>query len=341
MLKAGIVGCGNIYPMHAYSLQDLSNGKLAAVCDIDGQRAKKAAGQFDCAYYTDYKDMIDHAGIDVVHICLPHYLHKPVTVYAAEAKKHVLTEKPMATTVEDAQAMERAALDNGVTLGVIFQNRYNQGALLVKDTLQSGAAGNVLGARFHVDWFRDASYYKSDSWRGRWDTEGGGVMINQAIHTLDMVRWFIDSDIDTVDTHIANRTLQDVIEVEDEACGLIRFKNGVKLHFSACNYNSCNAPIAIELQCEKALIQILGDRASIRFHDGREWIAENNPNETFHYGAGAKGYWGVNHTKQIRNFYEALEQGIPPEITAAEGVKTQRLVCAIYESAKNGKAIRY
>lgn len=340
MLKAGIVGCGNIYPMHAYSLQELSGVKLTAVCDIDRKRAKTVADQFNCAYYTDYKDMIDHAGINVVHICLPHYLHKPVTVYAAEAKKHILTEKPMATTVEDAEAMERAAVDNGVTLGVIFQNRYNQGSILVKEALQNGDVGKILGARFQVNWFRDGSYYKSDPWRGRWDTEGGGVMINQAIHTLDMVRWFIDSDVDTVAAHIANRTLQDVIEVEDEAGGLIRFKNGVKLHFSACNYYCCNAPVEIELRCEKALIQILGDRASIRFNDGREWIAENNPNETFHYGAGAKGYWGVNHTKQIRNFYQALVQGVPPEITGTEGIKTQRLVCAIYDSAKSGEPVQ-
>src|SRR5690554_4721405 len=118
--RVGIIGCGNIFPMHAVSLASMENIELVAVCDVKEDRAKKHAADFDCKYYLDYKEMIDNENLDVVHLCTPHHLHAEMTIYAARKKVHVFTEKPMATTVEDALAMVEACKENGVTLGVIL-----------------------------------------------------------------------------------------------------------------------------------------------------------------------------------------------------------------------------
>lgn len=336
--KAGVVGCGNIFPMHAYSAQALENVEVVAVCDNKEDRAKEKAAEFGCAYYTDYKDMIDNAGIDVVHICLPHYMHAPVAIYAAQKKKNILTEKPMAIKLEDAQAMVKAAKDNGVTLGVIFQNRYNPGSVLIKKTIESGDLGKVLSGKLSVTWMRTDEYYSKSDWKGTWDKEGGGVIIDQAIHTLDLMNWFVNSDVVSVDANIGNRA-HEIIEVEDVAEGVIKYKSGVVVGFFTNNYYTYDAPVEVEIHCENGIIKMQAEKAEIRFTDGRVLIADKNPNEMFTYGAGGKGYWGVSHIKQIANYYDALEKGIAPDITGDVALKTQEVVCAIYESGKTNKKV--
>ena len=338
--RAGIVGCGNIFPMHAVSINKLDNAEVVAVCDIKEDRAKAKAQEYNCKYYLDYKEMIDKENLDVVHICLPHYLHPPVAIYAANKKVNVLTEKPMSIELKDAEAMIKAADDNGVTLGVIFQNRYNNGSQLIKKTLESGELGKILAGKLSVTWDRSDEYYSQSDWKGTWDKEGGGVIIDQAIHTMDLMRWLVGSEIDYVDANIGNRG-HAIIQVEDTAEGVIKYKNGVLVGFYAINYYSYDAPVELELHCEKGIAKMVADRASIKFYDGREYIADVNPNETFDYGDGAKGYWGVNHIKQIKNYYESLEKGVQPDITGKEAIKTQKMICAIYESGKTKKKVKF
>lgn len=331
ILKVAIVGCGNIFSMHAQSIKVVDNAKLVAVCDIKEDRAKLKAEQYNCSYYTDYKEMFSNEDIDVVHICLPHYLHAEVAIYAAKLRIHIFTEKPMAIKLEDAEAMIKTAKDNNVTLGVIFQNRYNPGSQLIKRTLESGELGCILSGKLEVTWNRTDEYYSHSDWKGTWDMEGGGVIIDQAIHTMDLMRWFVDSDIDYVDANISNRA-HAIIQVEDSAEGVIKYKNGVVTAFHAINYYTYDAPVRIELHCEKGMVNMVGDRADIKFKDGRELIADNNPEDTFDYGNGAKGYWGTSHTKQIRNYYASISAGLQPDITGDEAIKTQKMICAIYES---------
>ncbi len=338
--KAGIVGCGNIFPMHAVSISKQENVELVAVCDVKEDRAKARAKEFNCKYYLDYKEMIDKEELDVVHICTPHYMHAPISIYASNAGKNVLTEKPMSIALQDAEAMIKAADDSKTTLGVIFQNRYNNGSKLIKETLQSGALGRILSAKVIVTWDRSDEYYSKSDWKGTWDKEGGGVIIDQAIHTLDLMRWFVDSEIDYVDANIGNRA-HNIIEVEDVAEGVVKFKNGVVTGFFTINYFTYDAPVEIELHCEKGIAKMVGDRGTIRFTDGREYAADVNPNETFNYGNGVKSYWGTSHTKQIGNYYECLAKGVKPEITGKEAVKTQKMICAIYESGKTHKRILF
>jgi len=333
ILKVAIIGCGNIFPMHAQSIKVVENAKLVAVCDIKVERAKQKGEQYDCNYYTDYKEMFSKEDIDVVHICLPHFLHAEVAIYAAKQGINIFTEKPMAIKLSDAEEMIKTAKDNKVILGVIFQNRYNPGSQLIKKTLESGELGKILSGKLEVTWNRSDEYYSHSDWKGTWDKEGGGVIIDQAIHTMDLMRWFVDSDIEYIDANISNRAHK-IIQVEDSAEGVIKYKNGVVTAFHAINYYTYDAPVKIELHCEKGMVNMVGDRADIRFNDGRELIADNNPEDTFDYGNGAKGYWGTSHTKQIKNYYASISAGLKPEITGDEAIKTQKMICAIYESGK-------
>ncbi|HPT79412.1 MAG TPA: Gfo/Idh/MocA family oxidoreductase [Candidatus Atribacteria bacterium] len=336
--KAGVIGCGTISPMHLQSLNTVGNVELKAVCDVNVERAADKANRYSCNYYTDYKEMLDREGLDVVHICTPHYLHAPMAIYAANRGVNVLTEKPMAVSLQDADDMIKAAKDSQVTLGVIFQNRYNPGSVLIKNTLESGELGRIISGRLSVVWHRSDSYYSESDWRGTWDREGGGVIINQAIHTLDLMRWFVDVPIDYVEANISNR-FHPGIEVEDCAEGVIFYKNGVRALFYTTTSYSYDVPVELELHCENGLARLVADKAVIRFDDGREVCADVDKNEVMDYGDGVKSYWGVSHCKQIRAFYESLAKGERPFIDGVEARKTQELVCAIYRSGKENRRI--
>lgn len=338
-LRIGIIGCGNIFPMHAYPVSKREEVEIVAICDNKEALAKEKAQEFGCKYYLDYKEMIDVEHLDVVHVCTPHYLHAPMTVYAANAGVNVLTEKPMSIKLEDAKAMLDAAEKNHILLGVIFQNRYNPGSMLIKDTLSSGQLGKIISSKLSVTWNRSDEYYSKSDWKGTWDLEGGGVIIDQAIHTMDLLRWFIDSEIEYVDANISNRA-HEIIQVEDSAEGVIKYKNGVVSSFHAINYYGYDAPVEIEIHCENGFVKMEADKAMIHFKDGRQLIADKDPNESFDYG-NIKSYWGVSHVKQINNYYEALQKGIQPDITAEDAYKTQRLICSIYESGKEHKRIQF
>jgi len=339
-LKVAIIGCGNIFLMHAAPVFEDETLDLVAVCDNKEDRAKEKAEQFKCKYYTDYQKMFDKEELDVLHICLPHYLHAPVAIEAAKRKIHVLTEKPMSISYEDAQAMVETAKENKVFLGVIFQNRYNPGSVLIKQKLEDGSLGKIRSGKLSVTWDRSDEYYSHSDWKGTWEKEGGGVIIDQAIHTLDLMRWFVNDEIDYVDANIGNRA-HEQIEVEDTAEGVIRYKNGVVTAFQTINYYTYDAPVTIELHCENGVASMSGDSGFVKLNDGREFVANNNPNETFDYGDGAKSYWGVSHVKQIKNFYRALQGNDKIDVTGEEAMKTQKMVCAIYESGKTGKRIQF
>ncbi len=335
--RVGIIGCGNIFPMHAYPVNALENCELVAVCDNKEDRAKAKAELFGCRWYADYREMIDRENLDVVHVCTPHYMHPPMTIYALEKGCHVLTEKPMSVAFADTVAMVEAAKRSGKTLGVIFQNRYNPGSVLAKKMLDSGELGKPLGAKMNVTWMRTDEYYSKSDWKGTWDKEGGGVMIDQAIHTFDLLRWLLGARVEYVDCHIANRT-HHIIDVEDMAEGIIKFDNGVLASFFTINYYTMDSAVELEIQCENGIIQIKADTCAITFKDGRECSAGPVPGESFSYGD-VKGYWGVSHIKQIQDFYGNLERGERPFIDGQEAMDTMRLVLGLYESGKKKEKV--
>jgi predicted dehydrogenase len=328
-LKAAIVGCGGIFPMHADALKR-EGIPIAAVCDLLGERAREQGERYGCRPFVDYKEMLNTGGFDVLHICLPHYLHAPVAIEALGRGFNVLTEKPMATTVADAEAMLQAQRESGKTLGVIFQNRYNPGTRLVKQALQSGALGKVLNGYLRVTWRREKAYYLDSGWRGFWATEGGGILINQAIHTIDMAVHLLGMPLGA-DSVAANRT-HPYIEVEDVAEGVLRYADGVNISFYVNTYHPTDAPIQFGLACENGTVSVTGDEAVIKYNDGRIETAGRDGDAQ--KVLGMKDYWGVSHILQIRDFYRSVANGEPPVIDGNEGIKSIKVLQMIYDSSR-------
>ena len=331
-LRTGIIGCGNIFPMHAYSIQALENGVLTAVCDINHARAEKAAEKFGCKVFYDYKQLIDSGEIDIVHICTPHYLHKEMSVYALEKDLHVICEKPMAIDRKDGEEIFKAAQRSKGRMSVIFQNRYNPGSVFAKQAIKSGKLGRVLGGKIIVTWCRTQDYYNQDAWRGTLDQEGGGVIINQSIHSFDLARWLIDKPLLSVDASIANR-MHPAIAVEDEACGILHFEDGIDVQFFTTNNFTMDDSVSVVLHMEKGVIRITGDEAVIEYATGEKEYKNVDNEPQIDFGTGVKGYWGVSHYKQIYHVYKAFIAGEPDD-TLEEGFRTNNMICAIYENAR-------
>ncbi|WP_246599587.1 Gfo/Idh/MocA family protein [Clostridium lacusfryxellense] len=266
ILKAAIVGCGAIYTNHAEALTNNDNIELVCVCDINEEKAAKAADKYKCKYYTDYNQMLKTEKLDVVHICTPHYLHASMSIAAMRSGNHGLTEKPMAISISDAKAMIEVSKETGKRLGVCFQNRFNATSVRIKEAIESGEVGKVIRAKGFVTWHREAPYYTDSGWRGSWKTEGGWVLINQSIHTLDLLQWFL-GDIHYIKGSVDTRLLQDVIEVEDTAEATIKFSNGASAIFYATNCYSTDSPVELEIICEKAVLRLTED-LTIKYKNG-------------------------------------------------------------------------
>lgn len=331
-LRVAIIGCGNVSKVHFPATKGSSFAELVAACDTKEERAKAFGEQYGVPYYTDYHDVLD-LEIDAIHICTPHHTHAEITIAAANKGIHVLTEKPMAVSLEDADRMIKAAKDNQVYLGVIFQNRYNASSQAVKKLVSSGKLGKLLGARLFVTWYRPDEYYSKSDWKGTWDKEGGGVLIDQAIHTMDLMQWIL-GPIDKLEASIANRT-HHLIDVEDVAEATVFFKNGVVGSLYATNYYTYDADVFLEIHGENGVARIEKDTAYIRIKGEAEVIVSPESNEK----AIGKSYWGVNHKVQINKFYEAILNNEPLEIDGEAGRKALELVRAIYYSGNNGSQV--
>ncbi|MDI6617710.1 MAG: Gfo/Idh/MocA family oxidoreductase [Clostridiales bacterium] len=334
-LKAAVIGCGRISPMHLVSIKKTKNARLVAVCDIKEDRARAAAAANGCRYYTDYKKMLDDEDLDVVHICTPHYLHHDMAVYAAQRGIHVITEKPMAINYGDALDMVKKCRENGVTLSVMFQNRYNRAVQYIKQEIGSGNLGRVLSARIIVTWDRRDEYYLKSDWKGTWDKEGGGVVIDQAIHSIDIVRYIIGKEALSVEACIHNRRHKK-FKIEDTAEGIIEFEDNILASFYTMNYFTFDMPIEITFHCEKGVCGINGDEGFISYKDGRYVSIKPLDEDKIDYGNGAKKYWGYCHFIEIKNAYEAIEDKRNVDVNGEDCLKTQQIINSIYESGKSG-----
>ena len=261
-IRAAVIGCGSISVMHMDSIAALDESELVAVCDIKAERAAAAAGKYHTTAYTDYHELFEKEKPDVVHLCLPHYLHTIVARDAFRAGIHVLSEKPMSIHYDDAVATVELAEKCNVKYGVIFQCRYNTPSMLVKKRIMDGRLGAVRCGRTTLTWYRPDNYYGGSDWKGTWDKEGGGVIIDQAIHSLDLANWFIDSTPIEVQSSLHNRNHK-IMVVEDSAEGLIKYENGSLLSFYAMNNYFVDEPIEIRLLCENGKARLSYDEAVI------------------------------------------------------------------------------
>lgn len=334
-LRIGLIGCGRISPMHLASIKRINDARIISVCDIKEDRAAKTAEQYNCSYYLDYKEMIRKENLDIVHICTPHYLHHDMAVFAAENGVHVVTEKPMAIKYEDAVDMVNICSKNEVELAVIFQNRYNRAVQFIRNEIKSGRLGKPLAVRVIVTWDRNDDYYVKSDWKGTWDKEGGGVIIDQAIHSLDIARYILDLDVKNVQADLYNKRHKK-FEIEDTAIGTIEFDQNIVLSFYTMNYFTYDAPIEIMFHCEKGTANIIGDEGYIYYDDGRCTTVKPLDDDKIDYGNGVKKYWGYCHFVEIEKIYECIREKRHVEISGEDCLKTQKMINAIYESGKDG-----
>ncbi len=190
-VRVGLIGCGKVGQIHAAALRGIPEAELTAVCDLSAERVRSFADRYGTHGYTDVDAMLSEAKVEAVIIGTPHPLHAVPAIRAAKAGVHVLVEKPMAATLADCDAMLAAANKAGVVLGVISQRRFYEPVRRMKEAIDAGKIGRPALGVFTMYSWREPSYYQSDPWRGKWDTEGGGVLVNQSPHQLDLLRWFI------------------------------------------------------------------------------------------------------------------------------------------------------
>lgn len=324
-LRIGIIGCGRISVMHFDAVNKSDYAYLVACADIKQDRVTEAADKYGITAYADYKQMIDKENLDAVHICLPHYLHSKVAIYAMEKGFNVITEKPMDIDYQSALRAVQVSKDQNKIFGVISQCRYNPSAQLVKKAVESGALGKIISASSVLTWTRSDEYYSESDWKGTWDKEGGGVVIDQAIHSIDLVRWIVDSDIDNVSCSMHNRGHK-CVNVEDSAEGYITFKNGTTYGFWCMNNYGFNEPIEIKLYCEKGKVTLGYNDAIIKYNnDKTEEIHINRASDI------GKEYWGNQHKNQINNFHKACLGLEKLDIDGDEALKTHNLICKLYD----------
>lgn len=326
-ITAAVIGCGEVSGVHIDALVANPDISVVAVCDADPSRLGIAAQRLSCPGYDDYLHLLDAERPDVVHICTPHHLHADMAIACLERGVNVLLEKPMASTVVGAQRVIEAADCSTAQLGVCFQNRYNPTSRVLREVLDDGRFGAVRGARASVTWSRDAAYYLAKPWRGKWASAGGGVLINQAVHTLDLLQWFL-GDVTEVRGTASTLLLGTVIEVEDTASMALTHQGGRRSLFYASNCHVENSPVTIEILTESATLLLETDLVACHPDGRREVLAEQQ------VVAGEKAYWGASHALLIDDFYRQVGAGRPFWIDAREAAKSLTILTAVYDQSQ-------
>lgn len=334
ILNTAIIGGGAIHGCHVNALLTLPEATLRALVDTDGVKGQALASRYRCRFYQDYREMLQDDAIDVVHVCTPHVAHKAMILAALAAGKHVFSEKPVAMNSEEyARIVEAAAHAPGL-LGVCYQNRLNPTSQRIRQELAEGTLGKMLSIKAVLTWSRSGAYYTASPWRGRLATEGGSLLINQAIHTLDLMQWFAGG-VTQVKGVIDRGELAGITEGEDSAMATLHLANGARGLFYASNCHTTDSPLLLEIHCEKGMLQ-LNDNILWRITQGErvQLASDTSPDGS------TKHYWGVGHQQAIRQFYDAINHPQSRNYTDIhQAGKSLRLVEAIYRSSQTGEWI--
>ena len=319
-MRSAIIGLGVIGNVHAQILAARGE-EIVALCDVDTAAAEGAKEKWakDAEIYTDYREMLAKAAPNVVHICTPHYLHADMVIDTLARNINVLCEKPLCIHAEDIDRILAAEAASNAQLGVCHQNRYNAPSRFAKEYL---ADKQILSAHGSVVWHRDAAYYASAAWRGKWETEGGGSLINQALHTLDLTMWFC-GDPEAVISVSHNLTMKEEIEVEDTI--FARFEGDVPFTFLGTNIAAADLPVEIGIH--------LADHSQLTILP--QTILINGvpvPSATVSQKAYGKACYGSGHGSLIADFYDCVATGHRFPIDGREGARVIRLILAAYAS---------
>ncbi len=325
-IRAAVIGCGDVSAVHFDAVAKLDGATLVGVCDSDPQRLAAAVAAYGVPGFADHQGLIDAVAPDVVHICTPHNQHAAVAADCLERGVNVIVEKPLAHTLAEGRRLVEAASAATARIAVCFQNRYNATAQAMHALLSSGELGAIVGASATVMWQREAEYYRSRPWRGTWAGGGGGLMMNQAVHTVDLLQWLV-GDVVSVSGNASTRFLGGTIEVEDTAEFVAEHANGARSAFYATLANAFNAPVTLEVVTEKAVLSLRGD-LTVTHGDGRVDVV---PERTA--GSGGRSYWGVSHELLINDFYASLDEAEPFWISPAEAEKSLRIIKELYRQS--------
>ena len=328
--RIAIIGCGAISGNHINGILAAGH-QVCALCDLIPERAQEKIEKFELGaipVYTDYVTLLEKEKPDAIHVCTPHHLHAPMVIEALGRGIHVLCEKPLAINMDQLHAVLEAEENSCAKLGVCQQNRYEPRMLWLIDYIKEHGVRSGLGL---VSWKRDASYYATGSWRGKILEEGGGVMINQALHTLDLLQHLCGMPTH-VTAHTENDYHKDCIEVEDTAVAHFDLPDGNRYEFFGTTAATADLPVQLQLVTKDKVRVIAGNDFVLL--SGKPVEIEDTRD---HANLVGKTVWGTGHAILIRDFYDCIANGRPFPVSGKEAAKVVRLILSMYQSG--GKRI--
>jgi predicted dehydrogenase len=336
-----VVGAGVASRYHARAIADAAGVRLVAVVRGDPARAREAEAEFGVRCETSYEALLRRPDVEAICLCTPSGQHAAQAIAAARAGRHVLVEKPMALTLADADAMVAAAREAGLRLGVTYQRRTEPAYASLKRALQAGELGHPILGSVSVPYVRPQAYYDSAAWRGTWSLDGGGALMNQGVHLVDLLVWLM-GEVEELAARTA--TLAHAIEVEDCVAATLRFTSGALGSIVATTAAAPGFPHRVEVYGTRGGVQVEGDTIV-------RWEAEGEQRPpspaaatagTVPAGAGATatGISATAHGRLLADFVAAVREGRAPLVPGEEGRRSLAVVLAVYESARTGRAVR-
>jgi predicted dehydrogenase len=333
----GVVGCGVVAGYHINGILETPGARLAAVSDVVEGRAREFGERHRVAWTTDYHDLLKREDIDVINVCTPNGMRLPLAEEAARAGKHLVVEKPIAISLREADRIIEACEKAGVRLMCVFQLRYGRGAMALRRAIQEGRLGRIVLADATVKWFRPQAYYDSAAWRGTWAQEGGGALMTQGIHTVDLLQWMM-GPVRSVSARMA--TLVHRIEVEDTIVAALTYASGALGAIEATTAAHPGLPARIEVCGDRGTVALEADQITTWQVEGMERPADvGGGAEVGRAASDSKTFGAEGHRAQIAEMVEVVRAGKRPAIDGPEGRRAVELVLAIYESARTGRTV--
>lgn len=340
----GIVGCGMIAKFHARAIADIKGAKLVGCFNRTIDKANALATEFGGQPTDDLDALLARPDIDIITICTPSGAHMEPAIAAAKAGKHVIVEKPLDVTLKRCDAMIDACAKAGVKLGTIFPSRFHKSSQLLKKAVDEGRFGQLTLGDAYVKWYRTQAYYDSGAWRGTWKLDGGGALMNQAIHSVDLLQWLMGPVVE-VSAHTATLA-HERIEVEDVATATLRFASGALGVIEATTAAFPGSLKKIELSGSQGMA-VLEEESIIKWQFAKmtkrdQQLLDEMQNRT-KTGGGAADPAAIGHqahAELFREFMKAVKEGKTPNLDGSEGRRSVELILAIYKSAKTGKSVK-
>lgn len=339
----GIIGCGMISRFHCRAIQDIRGAKVAACYSRSFDSAQALAAEFGGQPYDSLDKMLADPQVDIVTICTPSGAHMEPAIAAAKAGKHVIVEKPLEVTLKRCDKMIQACEDAGVVLSTIFPSRFHESSQLLKKAIESGRFGRLTLGDAYVKWYRTQEYYDSGAWRGTWELDGGGALMNQAIHSVDLLTWLM-GPVAEISAHTATLA-HDRIEVEDVATATVRFENGALgvIEATTAAYPGSLKRIEIHGSEGSAVVEeediTQWDFARSRAQDQALRDRMLGKTETGGGAADPAAIGHAAHTKQFKDVLKAIRSGQTPSIDGREGRRSVEIILAIYQAAKSKRTV--